>query len=72
MSKKNWIYLGLVILTVVVLPGGFLLAGYLTKKKLETPATPVTNVTTEVDPSTIPDSDGSNDTSSTTVDETWS
>ena len=67
MSKKNWIYLVLVILAVIALPGGFLLATYLGTKKATTPAakatTPATKVTIKVDPSTIPDSDGSNDTS---------
>lgn len=35
MNKKDWIKWGLVFLVVVLVPGGFLLAGYHAKKKLE-------------------------------------
>jgi len=35
MNKKDWIKWALVILVVFIVPGGFLLAGYAAKKKLE-------------------------------------
>ena len=35
MNKRNWILLTIVIFIVIIMPGGFLLAGYLTKKKLD-------------------------------------
>lgn len=56
--KANWKYIIILVLVVLIPAGTILAAGYFAKKKL---ASPKKAATPDVDPSTVPDSDGSND-----------